>query len=65
LNIARKQSAKLFEVRASTSLARLWRDQGRHDDARALLAPACQGFIEGLHTPDLKAARMVIEELRP
>ena len=48
LDIARKQSAKLFELRASTSLARLWRDQGRHDDARALLGPAYEWFAEGL-----------------
>jgi class 3 adenylate cyclase/predicted ATPase len=64
LDIARKQSAKLFELRASTSLARLWRDQGRHDDARALLGPAYEWFAEGLGTPDLGAARTLIEELR-
>ncbi|SEF15007.1 Double zinc ribbon [Rhizobiales bacterium GAS191] len=64
LDVARTQSAKLLELRASASLARLWRDDGRRDDARALLMPAYQWFAEGFDTPDLKAAKMLIEELR-
>jgi predicted ATPase len=64
LDVASKQSAKLLELRASTSLARLWRDQGRHDDARALLTPAYRWFTEGFDTPDLKAAKTLIDEPR-
>jgi predicted ATPase len=63
LSIARKQEAKLWELRASASLARLWRDQGRHAEARDLLAPICGWFTEGFDMPDLKEARAVLEEL--
>jgi predicted ATPase len=47
LAIARQQDAKSFELRAATSLARLWRDQGRRDEARELLAPIFGWFTEG------------------
>jgi predicted ATPase len=54
--VACSRSAKLFELRAATSLARLWRDQSKRIEARDLLAPICGWFTEGLETPDLKQA---------
>jgi predicted ATPase len=63
LATARRQGARLWERRAACSLARLWRDQGRHDDARALLAPIQDGFAEGFDTPDLKEARALLDAL--
>jgi predicted ATPase len=64
LSIARRQSAKLWELRAAVSLARLWRDQGRNDEARNLLAPVYGWFTEGFATPDLQAAKELIDMLR-
>ena len=64
LAIARKQGAKSHELRAATSLARLWRDQGRQDEARALLAPIFDWFTEGFDLPDLIDAKALLEELR-
>jgi predicted ATPase len=61
--VARKQQAKLWELRASTSLARLWRDQGKRTEARDLLAPIFGWFTEGFDTPDLKEAKALLEEL--
>jgi predicted ATPase len=61
--IAREQEAKLWELRAAASLARLWRDQGRRGEARALLAPVYGWFTEGFATPDLKAAKALLDEL--
>ena len=63
LDIARAQEAKSFELRAATSLARLWRDQGRHAEARDLLAPLYAWFSEGLDTGDLKDAKALLDEL--
>jgi DNA-binding winged helix-turn-helix (wHTH) protein/predicted ATPase len=63
LSIAREQEAKLWELRAAASLARLWRDQGRRAAARDLLAPVYGWFTEGFATPDLKAAKMLLDEL--
>jgi tetratricopeptide (TPR) repeat protein len=63
ITIARRQSAKLFELRASTSLARLWRDHGKHTEARDLLAPIYSWFIEGLDTPYLREAKALQDEL--
>jgi predicted ATPase len=57
LSIARLQSAKLWELRASVSLARLWCDQGRRDDARNLLAPVYGWFTEGSPRPICKRPR--------
>jgi len=51
-------------VRAAVSLARLWRDQGRRDDARNLLAPVYGWFTEGFATPDLQAAKELLDMLR-
>jgi class 3 adenylate cyclase/predicted ATPase len=63
LSIAEEQEAKLWELRAAVSLARLRRDQGRHAEGRDLLAPVYGWFTEGFGTPDLKEARALLEEL--
>jgi predicted ATPase len=63
LQVARCQSAKSFELRAATSLARLWRDQGKSQQARELLAPVYGWFTEGFDTRDLKEAKALLEEL--
>jgi class 3 adenylate cyclase/DNA-binding winged helix-turn-helix (wHTH) protein/predicted ATPase len=63
LSIAEEQEAKLWELRAATSLARLWRDQGRRAEARDLLAPVYGWFTEGFDTPDLKEAKALLEAL--
>ena len=57
LRIAEEQEAKLWELRATTSLARLRRDQGRHTEARDLLAPVYGWFTEGFDTQDLKRSK--------
>jgi predicted ATPase len=61
--VARQQQAKSFELRASMSLARLWRDQGKVEQARELLAPVYGWFTEGFDTRDLKEAKALLEEL--
>jgi TolB-like protein/DNA-binding winged helix-turn-helix (wHTH) protein/class 3 adenylate cyclase/predicted ATPase len=63
LGIAREQEAKLWELRAAASLARLWRNQGRCAAARDLLAPVYGWFTEGFATPDLVAAKTLLDEL--
>jgi class 3 adenylate cyclase/tetratricopeptide (TPR) repeat protein len=63
LAVAREQEAKLFELHAATSLARLWRDQGKRDEARNLLAPVYGWFTEGFDTRDLKEARALLDEV--
>jgi len=63
LGIAREQEAKLWELRAAASLARVWRDQGRRAAARDLLAPVYGWFTEGFATPDLKEAKALLDEL--
>jgi predicted ATPase len=63
LSIAREQEAKLWELRAAVSLARLRRDQDRHAEARDLLAPIYGWFTEGFDTPDLKDAKALLDEL--
>jgi predicted ATPase len=63
LVVARKQQAKSFELRAAMSMARLWRDQGERDEARALLAPVYGWFTEGFDTTDLREAKVLLEEL--
>jgi predicted ATPase len=63
LSIAEEQEAKLWELRAAASLARLRRDQGRHTEARDLLAPVYGWFTEGFATPDLKEAKALLDEL--
>jgi predicted ATPase len=63
LRTARNQDARLWELRAATSLARLWRDQGKRTAARDLLAPIYGCFTEGFETPDLKEAAALLAEL--
>jgi class 3 adenylate cyclase/tetratricopeptide (TPR) repeat protein len=60
---ARSQEARSWELRAATSLARLWRDQGNPAEARELLAPIYGWFTEGFGTADLKDAKALLEEL--
>jgi predicted ATPase len=61
--VAERQSAKLFQLRASSSLARLWRDQGKRGEARDLLGPIYNWFTEGFDAPDLKDAKTLLDEL--
>ena len=63
MEVARKQQAKSLELRAATSLARLWRDQGKRTEARGLLAPIYDWFTEGFDTADLKEAKTLTKEL--
>ena len=63
LQIAEEQGAFLLRLRASMSLARLWRDQGKRDEARELLAPVYGWFTEGFDTRDLKEAKTLLDEL--
>jgi len=63
LDIAQRQAAKLFELRAATSLARLWQRQGKRDAARALLAPLYAWFTEGFDTRDLREVKVLLAEL--
>jgi predicted ATPase len=63
LAIAREQGARSFELRAATSLARLWRDQGKRAEARALLGPVYGWFTEGFDTRDLIDAKALLAEL--
>ncbi len=63
IDIARRQSAKTFELRAATSLARLWQRQGKQTEARAALAEIYDSFTEGFDTDDLKDARVLLEYL--
>ena len=63
LEVARRQQAKLWELRAAVSLARLRRDQGRPIEARHLLVPVYEWFTEGFNTPDLKEAKALLDEL--
>jgi predicted ATPase len=61
--VARRQSAKLWELRAATDLARLWRDQGKRTEARDLLVPIYGWFTEGFDTPVLQGAKALLNEL--
>jgi predicted ATPase len=63
VTMAREQGARSFELRASMSLSRLWRDQGKPHQARELLAPVYGWFTEGFDTRDLKQAKALLEEL--
>jgi predicted ATPase len=63
LAVAGQQQAKSWELRAAMSMAKLWRDQGKRDEARDLLAPVYGWFTEGFETLDLKDAKALLEEL--
>ena len=63
LSVARAQQAKSWELRAAMSMARLWRDQGKRQQARDLLAPVYGWFTEGFDTLDLKEAKALLDEL--
>jgi len=63
LDVARHQEAKSLELRAAMSLARLWQQQGKRDEARELLAPVYGWFTEGFDTADLQETKALLEEL--
>jgi predicted ATPase len=65
LAIARQQQAKSWELRAATSMARLWCNQGKREQAHDLLAPVYGRFREGFDTLDLKEAKALLEQLKP
>ena len=63
LAVAKAQHAKIWELRAAMSLARLWREQGKRQQARELLTPVYCWFTEGFDTLDLKEAKALLDEL--
>jgi predicted ATPase len=63
LDVARHQEAKSLELRAAVSLSRLWQEQGKRDEVRALLAPIYGWFTEGFDTADLQEAKALLEAL--
>ena len=63
LTVAREQQAKSWELRAAMSMARLWRDQGKREEACELLAPVYGWFTEGFDTLDLKEVKALLNEL--
>jgi tetratricopeptide (TPR) repeat protein len=63
IEMARRRSERIHELRATESLARLWRQQGRREEARRILAESYSWFIEGFETRDLREAKMLLEEL--
>jgi len=64
LEVARRQHARSWELRAAISLARLWQRQGRRREARELLSAVYGWFTEGFETADLRAASALLEELQ-
>ena len=63
ISLAQKMGAKAWELRATTSLARLLRENNRRDEARAMLAQIYNWFTEGFETADLKEAKALLDEL--
>jgi adenylate cyclase len=63
LEVARRQQTKSLELRAATSVARLWQRQGKKAEAHRLLAEIYGWFTEGFDTKDLQAAKVLLEEL--
>jgi predicted ATPase len=64
ITVARAQQAKSFELRATTSLARLWQQQGKRQEAHDLLVPVYGWFTEGFDTADLKDAKALLDTLK-
>ena len=64
LAVTRAQQAKSWELRAAMSMARLWRDQGKRQQAHDLLAPVYGWFTEGFDTLDVKEANALLEQLK-
>ncbi|MGH9938750.1 MAG: hypothetical protein ACREAM_21125, partial [Blastocatellia bacterium] len=64
IEVAQRQQAKSLELRATMSLARLWRQQGKTAEARQALAEVYGWFTEGFDTPDLKDAKALLDELK-
>lgn len=64
IEISRRQGAKSLELRAVMSLARLWKTQGKKEEARKVLAEIYSWFTEGFDTADLKEAKALLEELK-
>jgi predicted ATPase len=65
IEVSREQTARMLELRAATSLARLWSDRGRNAEARDLLAPIYCWFTEGFGTLDLKEAKILLDAMEP
>ena len=63
IKITLEQVSKSWELRAATSLARLWQREGKHHDAHELLAPVCEWFTEGFDTANLQEAKALLVEL--
>jgi predicted ATPase len=63
ISVAQHQSAKTLQLRAAMSMARLWRDRGKPDEARELLAPVYGWFTEGFGTRDLREVKALLKEL--
>jgi predicted ATPase len=63
LDWARRQQAKMWELRTSISLARLWQSQGKRQEAYELLAPVYDWFTEGFDTKDLQEAKVLLDEI--
>jgi adenylate cyclase len=63
IEIARQQEARALELKAAMSLSRLWQQQGRRDEARAMLAEIYNWFTEGFDTADLKDSKALLDEL--
>jgi predicted ATPase len=64
IKVARRQQAKSWELRATVGLCHLWKQQGRTDEARQALSEAYGWFTEGFDTPDLQAAKSLLDELK-
>jgi predicted ATPase len=64
IDLAREQSALAWELRTTTSLAHLWARQGRGDEAASVLRPVYGRFTEGFDTPDLRAAKLLLDQLK-
>jgi predicted ATPase len=64
MDLAREQSALAWELRTATSLAHLWGRQRRYDEAERILRPVYDRFTEGFDTPDLGAAKRLLDELK-